>query len=113
MSKLGKKDLFSPTVEIKPLLVAERPESLPSPQDVEKVMVMLNPRQVHELDRVCLEIRQSTGMKFKRSMLLRALIDGFLSAPLTFREAKSFEDITRKIRQSFQGQIQESRSGSA
>ena len=69
--------------------------------DVEKVMVMLNPNQVNALDKVCLEIRHTTGMKFKRSMLIRALIDGFLSSPPDFREARSYDDITRKIMGSF------------
>ncbi len=47
---------------------------------MEKVMVMLSARQVHALDKICLEIRQTTGIKFKRSMLIRSIIDGFLEA---------------------------------
>ena len=64
-------------------------------------MVMLSPRQVTALDQVCLEIRQTTGMKFKRSMLIRAVIDGFLTAPMTFKEARSYEDVARKVLESF------------
>jgi hypothetical protein len=82
-------------------LLQAQPEPDSSVGDVEKVMVMLAPRQVNALDQVCLEIRQTTGMKFKRSMLIRALIDGFLASPLTFREARSYDDIARKIMESF------------
>ncbi len=65
--------------------------------EVEKVMVMLSPKQVHALDRVCLGIRQSTGIKMKRSMLIRSLIDGFLQAQPTYEKAESPADIHRII----------------
>lgn len=101
MPRQVKKDLFSPTVEPKASLLPPAAASLTVSHDVEKVMVMLSPRQVTALDRVCLEIRQTTGMKFKRSMLIRALIDGFLMAPLSFKEARSYDDIARKVLESF------------
>lgn len=65
--------------------------------EVEKVMVMLTPHQVHALDRVCLEIRQTSGMKVKRSMLLRALVDGFLERQINYKDAKSLADISQRI----------------
>ena len=101
MPKLGKRDLFSSTSEPESphLQTPLGPEG--SAEEVEKVMVMLSPRQVNTLDRVCLEIRQTTGMKFKRSMLIRALIDGFLAYPHSFKEARSYDDIARKIMESF------------
>lgn len=96
MSKLGKKDLFSPTLE-RPggAPVRGRPEE----GDVEKVMVMLSPRQVHALDRICLEIRQATGIKVKRSMMIRSLIDGFLDTRLRYDDAENPEDIHQIIAQ--------------
>jgi hypothetical protein len=99
--KLERKDLFSPTVDLGRAPLEPSPESVAASRDVEKVMVMLNPRQVNALDQVCLEIRHTTGMKFKRSMLIRALIDGFLAAPPAFSEAHSYQDIARKIIESF------------
>jgi hypothetical protein len=99
--KLERKDLFSPTVDPGRAPLEPSPESVAASRDVEKVMVMLNPRQVNALDQVCLEIRHTTGMKFKRSMLIRALIDGFLAGPPDFGEARSYSDIARKIMESF------------
>jgi hypothetical protein len=86
VSKLAKKDLFSPTL---------------AEGEVEKVMVMLTPRQVNALDRICLEIRQASGMKVKRSMLIRALVDGFLEKPANYGDAKSLADISQKIIHAF------------
>ena len=90
LPKLGKKDLFTPTLE-RTVSSTLRPASV---GEAEKVMVMLTPRQVHELDKVCLQIRQTTGIKVKRSMLLRALIDGFLETSINYRDARSLADIT-------------------
>jgi len=98
MSKLGKKDLFSPT-EDKVLPLTQQPSL--SPTDVEKVMVMLSIRQVNSLDRICLEIRKATGVKMKRSMLIRSLIDGFLESRVHFEEAKSSTDIQHLISRIF------------
>ncbi|HTY25777.1 MAG TPA: hypothetical protein VMC85_21795 [Desulfomonilaceae bacterium] len=102
MPKLERKDLFSPTVDPGRAPLDTSPDQVAASRDVEKVMVMLNPRQVNALDQVCLEIRHTTGMKFKRSMLLRALIDGFLASAPAFSEARSYQDIARKILESFQ-----------
>jgi hypothetical protein len=96
LPKLGKKDLFSPTLD-KAHTAILRPGHSASDCEVEKVMVMLTPRQVHALDRVCLEIRQTSGMKVKRSMLLRALVDGFLERQISYKDAKSLSDINQKI----------------
>jgi hypothetical protein len=96
LSKLGKKDLFSPTLD-RAHSQASRPASLSPNGEVEKVMVMLTPRQVHALDRICLEIRQTSGMKVKRSMLLRALVDGFLERQINYKDAKSLADINQRI----------------
>jgi hypothetical protein len=101
MSKLIKKDLFSPT-DYKPTGLAQAP--LASSAEVEKVMVMLSPRQVHSLDRICLEIRKATGLKMKRSMLIRSLIDGFLHSELRLEEAKSSADIQLMINRLFHPQ---------
>jgi hypothetical protein len=99
MSKLIKKDLFSPT-DPKPVgLIQAHPAS--SSAEVEKVMVMLSPRQVHSLDRICLEIRKATGLKMKRSMLIRSLIDGFLQSQVHFEEARTSSDIQRLISRLF------------
>ena len=96
MSKLGKKDLFSPTLDKGHPSTLRSGPSLPG-NEVEKVMVMLTPHQVHALDRVCLEIRQTSGMKVKRSMLLRALVDGFLERQINYKDAKSLADINQRI----------------
>ena len=96
MPKLGKKDLFSPTLDNTPPSIL-RSEQSASDHEVEKVMVMLTPRQVHALDRVCLEIRQTSGMKVKRSMLLRALVDGFLESQINYKDVKSLSDINQRI----------------
>ncbi|MCI0423756.1 MAG: hypothetical protein L0312_31825 [Acidobacteria bacterium] len=98
MSKLGKKDLFSSTLE-KPVPAGPRRSGFPEQGDVEKVMVMLSPRQVQALDKICLEIRQTTGVKFKRSMLIRSLIDGFLEARPHYDKAQSPADVQRIISQ--------------
>lgn len=97
MSKLGKKDLFSPTLA-KPTSVSSRRASSED-GDVEKVMVMLSARQIHALDKICLEIRQTTGIKFKRSMLIRSIIDGFLEAAPSYDSAQSPADVKRIISQ--------------
>jgi hypothetical protein len=99
LPKLGKKDLFTPTLErtVSPL----RPGAALSEGEAEKVMVMLIPHQVHELDKVCLQIRQTTGIKVKRSMLIRALIDGFLGTPVNYKDARSLADLSQKIIHSF------------
>jgi hypothetical protein len=76
VSKLGKKDLFSSTLR-RPVQPGSRRLVPGEDGDVEKVMVMLSARQVHALDKICLEIRQTTGIKVKRSMLIRSIIDGF------------------------------------
>ena len=98
MSKLGKKDLFSSTLN-KPVPTGSC--GLASGEDdvVEKVMVMLSTRQVHALDKICLEIRQTTGIKFKRSMLIRSIIDGFLEAAPSYDAAQSPADVKRIISQ--------------
>ena len=101
MPKLERKDLFSPTVDSASAPPQSSSGPLSASRDVEKVMVMLNPRQVNALDQVCLEIRHTTGMKFKRSMLIRVLIDGFLATQPAFSEARSYQDIARKIMESF------------
>jgi hypothetical protein len=101
MSKLGKKDLFSSTVESN--LSSRHPFSSPS-AGVEKVMVMLSTRQVESLDRLCLEIRKATGIKMKRSMLIRSLIDGFLESRIHFEGAKSSLDIQHLISRVFHHQ---------
>jgi hypothetical protein len=98
MSKLTKKDLFSPT-DPKPVGLAQAHPA--SGTEVEKVMVMLSPRQVNSLDRVCLEIRKATGLKMKRSMLIRSLIDGFLQSRVQFEEARSLPEIQRLINRLF------------
>ena len=99
MSKLGRKDLFAATVE-----KHRSPKGRRSPDDseVEKVMVMLSSHQVHSLDHICLEIRQTTGIKIKRSMLIRWLIDGFLSAPLQYEQAQNAEEVHHIISQAVQ-----------
>ena len=66
---------------------------------MEKVMVMLSARQIHALDKICLEIRQTTGIKFKRSMLIRSIIDGFLEAAPSYDTAQSPADVRRIISQ--------------
>ena len=98
MSKLTKKDLFSPTDQ-RPVGPAQAHPA--SSTAVEKVMVMLSPRQVNSLDRICLEIRKITGLKMKRSMLIRSLIDGFLQSQVHFDEARSSSDIQRLINRLF------------
>jgi hypothetical protein len=97
VSKLGKRDLFAPTLEHHASAQHLRELPASSLEDVEKVMVMLTSRQITALDEVCLEIRQTTGVKFKRSMLIRSLIDAFLQSPPSFRNARSHEDIARQI----------------
>ena len=96
MSKLGKRDLFSPSLD-KAHPSALKPGPSSRENEVEKVMVMLTPHQVHALDRVCLEIRQTSGMKVKRSMLLRALVDGFLERQINYKDVKSLSDINQRI----------------
>jgi hypothetical protein len=98
MSKLNKKDLFSPT-DPRPVGLAQAHPA--SSSEVEKVMVMLSPRQINSLDRICLEIRKATGVKMKRSMLIRSLIDGFLQLQVHFEEARSTSDIQRLINRMF------------
>jgi hypothetical protein len=100
VSKASDKDLISGTLDTMSNSL-EEPLASPVEAKVEKVMVMLAPQQVHALDKICLEIRQTTGMKFKRSMLIRALIDGFLETPINFKEARSYEEVTQKIIHSF------------
>lgn len=98
MSKLNKKDLFSPT-DLKPLGLNQSHAT--SSAEVEKVMVMLARRQINSLDRICLEIRKTTGLKMKRSMLIRSLIDGFLQLQVHFEDARSPTDIQRLINHLF------------
>ena len=96
MSKLGKKDLFSSTLQ-RPVPASPRRLASGEDGDVEKVMVMLSARQVHALDKICLEIRQTTGIKFKRSMLIRSIIDGFLEAAPSYDDAQNPADVKRII----------------
>jgi len=98
VSKLGKKDLFSSTLK-RPVPTGTRRLASREDGDVEKVMVMLAARQVHALDKMCLEIRQTTGIKFKRSMLIRSIIDGFLESAPSFDAAQSPADVKRIISQ--------------
>ena len=98
MSKLGKKDLFSPTLK-KPAPTGSRRLAPGEEGVVEKVAVMLSARQVHALDKICLEIRQTTGIKLKRSMLIRSIIDGFLEAAPNYDAAQSPADVKRIISQ--------------
>jgi hypothetical protein len=97
VSKLGRKDLFSATTK-KTVPASSRSDSGET-GNVEKVMVMLSTHQIHALDKICLEIRQTTGIKFKRSMLLRSIIDGFLEAPPSYETAQSPADVKRIISQ--------------
>jgi len=97
VSKLSKKDLFSSTLT-KPAPSGSR-RAPAGVNDVEKVMVMLSARQIHALDKICLEIRQTTGIKFKRSMLIRSIIDGFLEAAPSYETAQSSADVGRIISQ--------------
>jgi len=96
VSKLGKKDLFSSTLQ-RPVPASPRRLASGEDGDVEKVMVMLSARQVHALDKICLEIRQTTGIKFKRSMLIRSIIDGFLEAAPSYDDAQNPADVKRII----------------
>ena len=96
MSKLGKSDLFSSTLK-KPAPTSLRRLASGDDDVVEKVMVMLSARQVHALDRICLEIRQTTGIKLKRSMLIRSIIDGFLETAPSYDAAQSPADVKRII----------------
>ena len=98
MSKLGKKDLFSSTLR-RPVPTGSRHLAPGEDGDVEKVMVMLLTRQVYALDKICLEIRQTTGIKFKRSMLIRSIIDGFLEAAPSYDSAQSPADVKHIISQ--------------
>ena len=98
MSRLGKKDLFSSTLR-KAVPAGSRRVASGEDGDVEKVMVMLSTRQVHALDKICLEIRQTTGIKFKRSMLIRSIIDGFLEAAPSYDTAQNPADVKRIISQ--------------
>ena len=96
MQKLGKKDLFSPTID-RHIQSHPGATAFHEQGEVEKVMVMLTPRQVHALDKICLEIRQSSGIKLKRSMLIRSLIDGFLDSRIRYDDAKTAADIHQRI----------------
>jgi hypothetical protein len=58
-------------------------------------MVRLSARQVHALDKICLEIRQTTGIKFNRSMLVCSIIDGFLEVAPSYDAAQSPADVKR------------------
>jgi hypothetical protein len=98
VSKLGRKDLFAATIEQH----GSPKGRCSTDSEVEKVMVMLSSHQVHSLDQICLEIRQTTGIKIKRSMLIRWLIDGFLSAPLQYEEAQNAEEVHHIISQAVQ-----------
>ena len=92
------KDLFSSTLK-KPVPTSSRRLAAGEDGDVEKVMVMLSARQVRMLDKICLEICQTTGIKFKRSMLIPSIIDGFLEAAPSYDAAKKHADATRIIPQ--------------
>jgi hypothetical protein len=88
-----------PSTLSKPLPAGSRRVALGQEGDVEKVMVMLSARQIHALDKICLEIRQTTGVKFKRSMLIRSIIDGFLETTPSYETAQSPADVKRIISQ--------------
>ena len=96
VQKLGKRDLFSPTIG-KHTQSHARAASFQEQGEVEKVMVMLTPHQVHALDKICLEIRQTSGIKLKRSMLIRSLIDGFLNSRIRYDDAKTATDLHQRI----------------
>ncbi|MEW5977531.1 MAG: hypothetical protein AB1898_17195 [Acidobacteriota bacterium] len=100
INRFGKSDLFAPTTR-KPLDSANKGNTASEVSEVEKVMVMLTSRQLNALDQICLEIRQATGIKVKRSLLIRSLIDGFLQTPHNFSDARSLADISSRISKAF------------
>src|SRR5262245_6973815 len=97
MPNSGKAHL--PSTLSKPLPAGSCRAALGQEGDVEEVMVTLSERQIHALDTICLEIRQTTGVKFKRSMLIRSVIDGFLETTPSYETAQSPEDVKRIISQ--------------
>ena len=93
------KDIFTPTVGKRPDIgveVAERIEGRPrATEPYQKVTVTLYERQILNLDKVALVIRERTGQAVSRAELIRAVLDK--AAGSLKPEAPDFDKNVREL----------------
>jgi len=97
----GKKalDIFQATTGKRAEIGAEVPERIKgrpkSREAYEKITVILYGRQVLQLDKVSLAIRERTGQVVHRAELIRAILDKYAGA--LNPEAKDFDKMVREL----------------
>jgi hypothetical protein len=62
-----------------------------------KVSVVLFDRQIHQLDRLGIEIRGTNGRVLNRAEIIRALIDGLIDSGMDITAAGSEADLRSRI----------------
>jgi hypothetical protein len=62
-----------------------------------KVSVVLFDRQIHQLDRLAIEIRGTNGRVLNRAEIIRALIDGLIDSGMDITAAGSEADLRSRI----------------
>jgi hypothetical protein len=69
-------------------------------EDWKKVTVVLLERQIVFLDRLALDVRQSTGVSIRRAEIIRALIDALEESGIDLKDVSSeskLKDLMREI----------------
>lgn len=62
-----------------------------------KVSVVLFDRQIHQLDRLSIDIRGKTGKVLNRAEIIRALIDGLIDSGMDVTAAASEADLRGRV----------------
>jgi hypothetical protein len=62
-----------------------------------KVSVVLFDRQIHQLDRLSIDIRGKTGKVLNRAEIIRALIDGLIDSGMDITAAASEADLRGRV----------------
>jgi hypothetical protein len=61
------------------------------------VSVVLFDRQIHQLDRIAIEIRGKSGRVLNRAEIIRALIDGLIDSGMDIAAAASEADLRGRV----------------
>jgi len=91
-------------VRVMPLRPSTRPSTKAGPgrppvhsETWSKVSVVLFDRQIHQLDRLAIDIRGKTGKVLNRAEIIRALIDGLIDSGMDITAAASEADLRGRV----------------
>jgi hypothetical protein len=103
-SKLGRSaDIFAPTKAPAERSARPAPAAPPAPVATSwpsvdnKLTVIIPPDLVAFLDRLCLDIRQKTGAKIRRTEIIRALVEGVRTAGVDLTRCGGEEEVAAEV----------------